>query len=224
MLERNVHAVFMLLALLATAPCGARAAGGWAAEVHAGGALNLPTPLLIRQAGHEDLRVDARWETRPFETPLYYLVRLVFRDPRDPLGGWAVDLTHHKLHLANAPAGVQRFAISHGYNLLMLHRFTGRGALRAGVGAGAVIAHPESEVRGARHDEGGGLFGAGYYAAGPSLGASLALLPVRRARNHLVAEARLVLAHARVAVAGGEARVPNASLHLTLGVGRSMTR
>jgi len=38
----------------------------------------------------------------------------------------------------------------------------------SGAGAGLVVAHPESEVRGLKHDERGGPFDAGYFAAGPA--------------------------------------------------------
>ena len=221
MLHATLRATPVLLLLLAATPIGVRAESPWSVEVHAGGATNLATPLLIRQAGQADIRTDARWETRPLEPPLYYMVRVVANRARS---GWALDLTHHKLHLSDPPAAVANFAISHGYNLLMVHRFSEHGARRTGLGVGAVIAHPESEVRGVTLDEHGGMFRSGYYLAGPCLAASAAWLPWRRGPGYLACEARVTLAQARVPSPGGEARVPNVSAHLTLGLGWRVAR
>lgn len=210
------YATILALALLVAGPAPARAGGRWAAELHLGGAWNVSTPLLIRQEGRDDLRFDGRWSTRAFDAPLYYVGRLIARDGGR---GWAIDLTHHKLFLTDPPAEVRRFEISHGYNLVTVHRLMERGARRFGVGAGVVVAHPESEVRELGLDERGGLFGSGYHLAGPTLGALAAWLPASRAGAYLTAEARLTLSYARVPVAGGDARVPNAALHLTIGAG-----
>ena len=132
-------------------------------------------------------------------------------------GSW--NLTHHKLYLADPPDAVQSFAVSHGYNLLTLHRLVEHDARRYGLGAGLVIAHPESEVRGRRLDERGGPLGRGYHLAGPTLGALASWLPARRDGPYATAEARLTVSYARVPVAGGHARVPNVALHVTMGVG-----
>jgi hypothetical protein len=170
----------------------------------------------VRQVGHPDLERRARWESRAFEPPLYYVVRILRGDAG---GGWAVDLTHHKLTLADPPPEVARFEVSHGYNLLLLSRHADRERLRFGLGAGLVVAHPENEVRGAKLDESGGLWGSGYHLTGPALGALASWKPVRWERAWAVVETRVVAANASVPVAGGHARVPNVSLHLTLGAG-----
>jgi len=192
------------------------AAASWAVEVHAGGAWNVPLPLVIRQEGHEDIRLRARWHTRALEFPIYYVGRFLTHDER---AGWALDLTHHKIYLANPPTEVQRFAVSHGYNLLMIHRLAIRGTRRYGVGAGVVVAHPESEVRGRPQDEHGGPLGGGYHFGGPAIDALASWVPARRNGLHAVAEARFTAAYARVPIAGGHARVPNVALHLTIGAG-----
>ena len=41
-----------------------------------GTAANLGGTLTIRQEGQPDIELDASWETRPFEFPLYYSLRL----------------------------------------------------------------------------------------------------------------------------------------------------
>jgi len=131
----------------------------------------------------------------------------------------ALDLVHHKLHLANPPAGVGSFSVSHGYNLLVLHRMAERKALRYGLGADVVIAHPESEVRGRRLEERGGPFGGGYHLTGPTVGALVGLAPAARRGVYPAAEARLTLSRAKVPVAGGDATVPNVAIHLAVGLG-----
>jgi hypothetical protein len=209
-------ASLLVPALLSTWTVAAHAADRWAAEFHLGGAWNLPLPLVVRQDGHEDLRFRARWQTRAFELPLYYAGRLATMSGER---GWMLDLTHHKLHLANPPAEVGSFAVSHGYNLLTLYRLVERDARRLGFGGGVVIAHPESEVRGARLDEGAGAWGTGYYLAGPTLGALAGWRPERRRGLYATAEARVTLSYAGVPVANGRAQVPNLALHVTVGAG-----
>jgi len=209
-------AALLVPALLAVEPAEARAGSRWAVEGHLGGAWNLPLPLVIRQDGQQDLRLTARMDTRALEMPLYYVARFVTRsDDR----GWLVDLTHHKVHLTNPPAEVRNFAISHGYNLLSVYRLMERDSRRLGFGAGAVIAHPESEVRGAPLDEQRGAFGSGYYLAGPTVGALASWLPERRNGFYATLEARLTLSYASVPVANGRASVPNVALHVTVGAG-----
>jgi hypothetical protein len=208
--------VSLLLALGTFGIGPASAAGRWGAEVHLGGAWNRPLPLVVRQDGHDELRFRARWDTNPFGSPLYYVARLVRRNGEQ---AWMLDLTHHKVHLANPPAEIGSFAVSHGYNLLAFYRLVERDERRLGLGGGVVIAHPESEVRGAKQDERAGAWGTGYHLAGPTLGALAGWRPVRRNGMYATAEARVTLSWAGVPVAGGRARVPNAALHVTVGAG-----
>lgn len=196
------------------APLGA--SPRWELQAHAGSAFNAPLPAVVRQSGEADLRWTARWNTNGFDAPLYYVAR-VTRWSGDR--GWALDLTHHKLHLANRPREVQAFAISHGFNLLTVQRLHARGPWHAGVMAGAVVAHPETQVRGRRYPENHGLFRAGYVVAGP-VGGVLAGRTQRLGFGWLgVVELRGTMATAHVPVAGGTASVRSAALHATLGVG-----
>jgi hypothetical protein len=121
------------------------------------------TPLEIRQAGQDELRFHARYETRPLDTPLYYDLRLArWHGSR----GFELDLLHQKLFLTNPPPEVQAFAVSHGYNLLTLNHLWRSTALVYRLGGGLVVAHPESTVRGR-------TFERGYRLSGPTLNASL---------------------------------------------------
>src|SRR5215216_7185469 len=134
---------FPFLVLILAAPLAAEQ--GWAFQTSLGVVENLETRLTIRQSGFEGIELDADYETRPFESPFYYSLRAGRWNGR---GGWELELIHQKLYLRNRPPEVQQFGISHGYNLVMVNHGwdVRRLILRAGVGA--VLAHPENNVRG----------------------------------------------------------------------------
>lgn len=190
--------------------------GRWRAELALGGAHSLGSTLTVEQADHPAIALEAGWATRAFESPFYYALRLARADAR---GVWALRLIHHKVHLQNTTPEIERFAVSHGYNLLTLERAFRLGGLELWAGAGLVIAHPESTVRGdTRTENAGGPFGGGYYLTGPT--AALAAgrrLPLGR-HAAIVSELRFTLSRARVPIAAGEASVPNAALHLIVGL------
>jgi hypothetical protein len=191
----------------------------WEFEGRLGGAWNVSLPVVLRQRGYDDLRWTARWRTQALKPPLYYSLR-VARWRGD--AGWAMDLTHHKLYLQNPPPEVQSLSVSHGYNLVTLQRLRAAGDWRYGEAVGAVVAHPESEVRGQRFAEDGGLFGRGYYVGGPTAGVLVGWSPSVAGRLYSTVEARLTVSLARVPIAQGTVRVPNLALHLTAGLGWSV--
>jgi len=194
------------------------AAAEWRFEAHAGSALSAPSPLTLRQAGQPELHLDAHWETRPWRDAPYYAYRLAWWRGRS---GWELQQLHHKVYLSDPTPLVQQFEVTHGYNMVSLARAWRRRVWTARVGAGVVIAHPHSSVRGLTFSQQGGLFG-GYFLTGPAvhagigarLGDVVTLLP----------EIRLTAARARVPIASGDAGVPNFALHLQLGVGLRLKR
>jgi hypothetical protein len=196
----------------------AAAAAGerWRVELAVGTARSFDSTLRVEQEGFPEIALAASWATRAFEAPIYYAWRVARADAK---GAWAFRFVHHKVHLENAQPDVERFAVSHGYNLLTLERATRLSGFEIAAGLGLVIAHPESTVRGERQSEtSGGPFGGGYYLTGPTL----ALAASRRLRlgAHLalVPELRATLSRAKAPVAGGEASIPNAALHLAVGL------
>lgn len=215
-------------ALLATLAAGlvvsaapARAETSWGARVFVGVPFNFPSPVRIRQAGEPDLRFRARWATRPFDNPWYYGIGLFRR-----AGGreWSGELIHHKIYLRNPPPEVQDFSISHGFNFLLVgHGIEVTPGVWARVQAGAVLAHPESTVRGKTLPEGGGL-ARGYHLAGPALAAGVEGRVPLGDRARLALGARLVGGYAFVPVADGSARVPNLAVHATAGVDADVVR
>jgi hypothetical protein len=194
----------------------ARSESSWSFQVLLGGPLNLPVPLTIRQQGQPDIRLTARYSSKPFQLPLHWGIQVARRTEGTD---WALELIHQKLYLDNPPPEVQDFSITHGFNLLTLSRGWRLGdGLWTRVGAGTVLAHPESTVRGLEFS-GRGLVGSGYYLSGATLVATLEKRIALADRIYLALDGKVTAAYARVPVAGGDASVPSLSFHLLSGLG-----
>lgn len=200
--------------LFAAAPVPAQP--GWTFQVSAGAVENLETSLEIRQEGFPDLDLDAEYESRPFEGPLYYSLRA---GRWGEGAGWELELIHQKIFLTNRPPEVQRFDVSHGYNLVLVNRAWRAGGWIWRLGAGPVVAHPENEVRGRVLDSEDTNLPGGYQLAGPALQVGIERRFELGERWLLGLEAKASAARAEVPVAGGEAEAPNAALHLLVGFG-----
>jgi hypothetical protein len=206
----------MALALVSMLQPGAAVAADWSFQAAVGFPFDFPLPLTIRQQGEAPIRVRARWNAQPFELPLYYDLRIARRSGD---GEWSLDFVHHKLYLANPPPEVQEFTISHGFNVLFAsHAHEIARDTWARAGAGLVIAHPESTVRGRTFD-GAGPLGGGFYPAGPVfvLGAERRFFPT--GGLFLSLQGLAMAGWARVPVAAGSATFPNLSVHALGGIG-----
>ena len=186
-------------------------------ELSAGSAYNASSPLRIRQGGAPDLRLTARYATRPWTGAPYYAYRLGRWSPAQR--AWELELVHHKLYLTNPPPEVQRFEVTHAYNLLLVNRAVRVPFAIVRTGLGAVVAHPENTVRGRPLAEARGRLGGGYYLAGPAGQVAVAHHFRLRGGWGLSLEGKLSGAYARVPVQGGDATVPNAAAHALFGVG-----
>jgi hypothetical protein len=184
------------------------------AEAFLGTAVGASTRLTVRQSGEKPISVSAEYSTRPFEGSPYYAWRVGFWRGST---GWAVGLVHHKLYLENAPPGIDRFEISHGFNLIALTHGWRWNATWVRAGGGPVLAHAETTIRG-RSKDADGLFGRGYYLTGPSAQAALGRYVHLRSGVALALEAMVSGSRARVPVADGQATVPNFALHLHVGL------
>jgi len=198
---------------------GPVAADGKAIELFLGAAHSFDTQLTISQADEPDLELSACYATHAFEFPLYYSLR--FGLGTGDSGAWELQLTHHKIHLENPPPEVERFEITHGFNLLTLNRSFARLPVTLRIGAGVVVAHPESVVRGRGFANEGGLLGAGYHLTGPALLVGASRRFSLSSRVFLVLEGQLTAARAKVPVADGEASAPNLAVHGLFGLGFS---
>jgi hypothetical protein len=203
----------LLLVLLGV---GRPAAAQVSIDAFTGTAYNLHTKLTIMQDGESDLGFTAHYETRPLEDTPYFGVRLsLWKNNR----AWVGTLVHHKLYLANPPPEVKYFKITYGFNMATLGLGWRHGNLVYTVGAGAVITHAASSVRGKRFLGHGGPLNRGYTFSGVvALGSLQYRIPLSQA-FYLSAETMGSAAYVEVKVKNGEAHVPAAALHLHAGFG-----
>lgn len=188
----------------------------WYAEASGGGVYNLPMPLTIYQDGTPAIRMTARFKTEPFTLPVYWDVRL------GKIVGkriYETELIHHKLYLKNTTAEVQKFNVSHGFNMLILNYGIERDKYRYKAGLGLVIAHPESKIRGLVFGNSTDDWDMGYYLTGPVVSASAERKIDMSKHVYLLFGAKTTVALAKVPINGGNARFVNVAGHLNLGVG-----
>ena len=177
---------------------------------------NVPMRLVIRQSDVPDVDIIARYYSKPFEAPFCWVWRIGWwSDQRS----WELQAIHHKLYLENKPAEVESFSISHGLNLITINRGWQAGDYVVRTGAGIVLAHPESTIRGKPFPENQGIFGMGYYVSGPALVAGGAKQLRLVSDLFLTLEVMAALSHADVPVKDGNARLFNAVFQLNFGLG-----
>jgi hypothetical protein len=210
---RSIRSALSALLLLALAR---RAEADWNLELLTGSAHSFVTPLRIRQSGFPELRLDGRYDTKPFEGAPYVCARVGYWKGS---GAWEVQLLHHKVYLNYTTPEVERFEVTHGYNLLTLgYARLVRGFVLRGA-AGIVVAHPESSIRKQTIVGFGAPRGLGQGVAGPTLEAAVARRWTPGAHWLLSAEVKLTRSWAVVPVGDGEADVPNFAVHGLLGIG-----
>lgn len=151
---RNVAVVFALFAVVSRSD--AAHAPDWSVEMLVGDAINLTSRTHIRSTETSGGAFGGDYETRGFEGPLHYTIRLT-RWTEDR--GWELELLHHKLYLRNRPQGVESLSVSHGFNIVTLGRAYALDPWRFRFGVGPVIAHPEARI-------GGVSYGGDYELAG----------------------------------------------------------
>jgi hypothetical protein len=190
----------------------AAAAQTWSIEAYVGDAYNFRTRLEVSQDGGFSRTLRADYETRGFETPLYYMLRAGRWNGER---AWEAALIHHKVYLRNPPTGVADLSISHGFNILAVSLAARRGDWTYRFGAGPVITHAEATITGVRYDGPYRLSGAALVAGGGrrfNLGKSA----------FLSAELMASAAYARPKLEGTpSARIEtgNVALHAVFGLG-----
>lgn len=220
---RGATVIFLLMVLIpaaasanpATAAANSPAAVEWVFQVSSGSAYNFPMPLKIKQAGQEDIELTARYGTKPWSTfAWYYDFRLGrWKDGR----AWEIETHHHKIFLSNRPPEVERFSVSHGYNLNTVNRAWLLNKFICRLGAGFVVTHPETTVRGRTHTEEG--WTNGFYLSGLTAQAALERRFDIYGNLFFSLEGKLTASYATIPVAGGDAAVPVTALHGILGTG-----
>ncbi len=213
--------IFFLVFLITLAHTTIQAQSHWTFELHGGEVYNVPMPLTIKQHGYPDIKLTARYFTEPLTLPVYWDVRFSRWQNNK---SWEFEAIHHKLYLDNTTPEVQKFNISHGFNMVMLNRGFAKKTFRYRAGAGIVLTHPESKIRGKEFGNTGDDWDMGYYLSGPVLNLSISR-PIRLSgRFFLNAEAKTTFAYAHIKITEGHADVYNLALHLILGIGVDLTK
>jgi hypothetical protein len=200
------------LALLLALPSPLRAQD-WRVEAGLGTVYNFRTPLTIEQAGAPRIRFTARYATKGFEKPFYWVVRV---DRAIGAARWGVEFIHDKLYVQNGPPEVELFTVTHGFNLVSLIRTSTGPGLGYRLGIGAFLAHAENTIRGRTLPETGGV--RGYHLTGPLAQASVVANRQVFRGTSVFAEARLIAGRARLPVVDGHARFWHAGAHFSAGL------
>lgn len=187
----------------------------WIVQLGSGSAYNVPTPLTVSQDHEKDIRVTARYDTKAFSTHAYYYNLRIGR--WEDNHAWELDFLHHKLFLSNKPDEIQEFAISHGFNMTTINSAWRKNSLVYRVGAGFVVTHPETIVRGREYADKGGIHG--YHLSGVTAQAGLEERFSFLGQAFASVELKLTTSYARIPVADGTARVTNVAIHGIAGIG-----
>lgn len=189
----------------------------WSFELQFGVVHSLDLPLTIKQQGFPDIKIPkADFYSEPLLSPPYWSWRFSkwFKNKSIEF-----ETIHHKFYLRNKPAEVQRFGISHGYNMIFMNhsrKFKGV-ILRAG--AGSALVHPESTIRGMAYPEGLGFDIKGYRLRGISLNLAAAKQINISKHFFINTEAKINGAVANIPVVNGHARVHIIVFQLIVGPG-----
>lgn len=207
---------FFIVSFLVLSFSASNAQSCWSFELQGGEVYNLPMPLTIRQQGYPDIKLMARYYTDAFELPVYWDCRLSHWQKGK---SWEFEVIHHKIYLDNTTSEVQKFNISHGFNMITVNRGFDQKIFQYRAGAGVVLTHPESKIRGKEVGSTGDDFDLGYSISGPILNLAIGKSYWLSRRLFINAEAKTTLAYAYVKVAQGHADVYSFVFHIVVGIG-----
>ncbi|MCK5235497.1 MAG: hypothetical protein KAR06_00815, partial [Deltaproteobacteria bacterium] len=143
--------ITILFAVFVATPTKAMA--GWAFEYSLGATYNFALPLHIELDNAPDIHEsNAKYRFDDFEEPYYYSIRLA---KWNEAKAWEVELIHQKLAWDTDLPEVTKFEVSHGFNGLFLNRVYDKNGYVLRLGAGVVIAHPESTINGNHYESEG---------------------------------------------------------------------
>lgn len=189
----------------------------WSFELQFGVVHSLDLPLTFHQKGFSDIKIHkADFYSEPLMDPPYWDWRFTKWFKNKSIEFEAI---HHKFYLINLPAEVQRFGVSHGYNMMMFNhgRRFGKYILRAG--AGSALVHGESTVRGMVYREGPGFDIYGYRLRGVVIHLAAAR-QIRMSKTFFMnTELKVNAAAANIPIVNGHARMNVVVFQFILGPG-----
>lgn len=193
----------------------AAATADWHIQLFTGSSYSFPSALKIEQDDEKDIDITAEYETRAWATQAPYYALRIGKWIDDH--AWEFESLHQKLYLSNKPDEVQKFSISHGYNINMLNYALSKYGFIYRMGGGFVMTHPETMVRGKRLEDDGGLNGFYISGAGGQLAIEKRYAITEKLSFSL--ELKMTAAYAEVPIADGTASVPNYAVHGLFGIG-----
>ena len=195
------------------------ASDGWYFHSNWGLSNSMNSTLSIKRDNSPHIVHNAKWKAKSFSDSWYYTVKL-----EKWLGDKArgIEWVHHKIYLANPPAGLDEFSISDGYNMLFYNfaRKTKRNRISR-LGLGLVFGHPDVTFTGAERFYMKGGAGGSYLAG---VAAQVSLEKWLYETDHFIfsVEGKLTASYARVPVSENRsefAEAPVVAWHLTFGLG-----
>jgi hypothetical protein len=185
-------------------------------DVIAGAPLNFDSKVTFHQAEEEDISHMGRYISKPFEDPFYLGFRFNFNIAGNV---WELQFLHHKIYLTNTTAEIEHFEISHGFNTLTIHYRFIYDEFNLRLGAGIVLPHTESTIRGQKHASTGGIFGWGYHITGPILLTGINRDWMLGSHFYLNSEIQFIAGWAKVPIYNGHAHATNFAFHFIFGFG-----
>lgn len=193
----------------------------WSFEAYGGGVYNARLPLIIKQNEYPDIRISrAVYYSEPFIDPYYigFRVSKWFTNQ-----GVELEVLHHKLYLQNKPQEVQRFSLSHGFNIVTVNYARQVRKFIARAGLGPVFVNPENTIRGMKYPEEGPYRNwPGHVLVGGGLNVAVSRQIHIGKYIFINTEGKITAAMARSPIVNGHADVYNIAFHLILGPGLNL--
>ena len=198
----------------------------WSLEANFGFPVNINHPITIKQNGYDDINFTAKFISKPFNQPFFYVYRISkWKNNK----GWELEMMHQKLILDNPPEEIQYLIVTHGFNLIMISR-----ALKVSIfkqddfvikfGTGFVLAHAESMIRGKEFDQNQSFFNLGYYFTGPALNIGLAKHLKISKRFYFNIECKFNSSYANIPIVDGNASFWHSAFSFTGGLNYSFIK
>ena len=219
--ETRMRQLIFLLILIK--PINLFSQSHWSFELHGGNAYNIPLPLTIQQKGYPDIKIkQAKYESESLISPYYWDWRFSKWFDKYAIEFEAI---HHKLYLKNKHPDIQRFGISHGFNMLTINYARKFKYFIFRNGIGSVLMHPENTIRNKSYPEGLGFDIKGYRLRGLVFNTAIAKqIYLIKNRLYINLEGKATFAKGNAPIVDGKAKVNNIALQAIGGLGVNFAR